>query len=167
MPFPSTGHPPIPIPTGSSNATFPQQTSFPQHSQQSSTPAVRSKAIPIRAPSNREEGEVSEAADEKSLQPTRRATRQYSDLEEGETVSSSGRSSRRSSGSRIIPLLPLSNFGLLTFRSVQPSFVYFGRPRHHRSRDGGSEACPTSDGIWSSTYQICSAATNSSSRRFA
>lgn len=133
MPFAPMDYSQAPPPTGSSNNGFLEQTPFPRQSQQSLTPAARlkprSRAIPIRAERNCKEGEVSEAKDESSVQPTRRTIRQYSDLEEGETVSSSGRSARRSTSSRMNPNLfffggstnPVQRTTLLCpFQQIQP-----------------------------------------------
>ncbi|CAG8418044.1 unnamed protein product [Penicillium salamii] len=108
MHFPPMGYPPIPMPTGSSNAPLPQQPSSQQTSQATFIKPPQAKKITIRAPPSREEGEVSESVDERSLESKRKASRQYSDLEEGETISSSGRSSRRSSGSPYNPPLSVS-----------------------------------------------------------
>lgn len=95
-----------PIPTGSSTPAMPYQGLDGHTSHQLSTEAVRLKDAPVQADNHREEGEVSDESDEKSLHPTmRKSTRQYLDLEEGETISSSAKSAR-SSGSRITPMLP-------------------------------------------------------------
>lgn len=104
MPFAPMSYPPMP--TGSSNPAIPYQGLDGHASHQLSTEAVRLKDTPVQADNHREEGEVSEESDEKSLQPTaRKSTHQHLDLEEGETISSSARSAR-SSGSRITPLRP-------------------------------------------------------------
>jgi hypothetical protein len=103
MPFPPMGYPPLP--TGSSNVPITYQAMDGRSSNQVSTPAVHPKDIPTHADNHREEGEVSEESDERSLQPAPKATRQYMDLEEGETMSSSAQSAR-SSGSRITPPSP-------------------------------------------------------------
>ncbi|KXG49898.1 uncharacterized protein PGRI_058660 [Penicillium griseofulvum] len=92
MPFPPIGYPPLP--TGSSNVPITYQAMDGRGSNQLSTPAVHPNDIPAHADNHREEGEVSEESDERSLQPARKATRQYMDLEEGETMSSSAQSSR-------------------------------------------------------------------------
>ncbi|CAI7658384.1 unnamed protein product [Penicillium bialowiezense] len=106
MHFAPMGHQPIPMPTASASATpLPQQT--PQHSNPTFVKPTKSKGILIRAPPSREEGEVSEPVHEKPLKASRKPSRQYSDMEEGETMSSSGRSSR-SSGSPYNPPLSVS-----------------------------------------------------------
>ncbi|KAJ5198991.1 hypothetical protein N7472_004195 [Penicillium cf. griseofulvum] len=92
MPFAPMGYPPMP--TGSSNAPISYQGMDGRGSNQLSTPAVHPKDIPAHADNHREEGEVSEESDDRSLQPARQATRQYIDLEEGETMSSSAQSAR-------------------------------------------------------------------------
>ncbi|CAG7919220.1 unnamed protein product [Penicillium olsonii] len=108
MQFAQMGYPPIPMPTGSSNVPLPHQPSSHQPSQATFIKPAKSKKITIRAPSSREEGEVSESVDERSLRSKRQPSRRYSDLEEGETMSSSERSSRRSSGSPYNPPLSVS-----------------------------------------------------------
>ncbi|KAJ5360486.1 hypothetical protein N7517_009677 [Penicillium concentricum] len=92
MPFPPMGYPPMP--TGSSNAPMSYQGMDGRGSHQLSTPAVPLKDVPAHADNHREEGEVSEESDERSQQPARKATGQYLDLEEGETMSSSAQSAR-------------------------------------------------------------------------
>ncbi|CAI7603964.1 unnamed protein product [Penicillium glandicola] len=92
MPFAPMGYPPMP--TGSSNAPMSYQGMDGHGSHQVSTPTVHLKDVPVHADNHREEGEVSEESDERSLPPTRKATRQYLDLEEGETISSSAQSAR-------------------------------------------------------------------------
>ncbi|KAJ5836671.1 hypothetical protein N7447_002697 [Penicillium robsamsonii] len=92
MPFAPMGYPPMP--TRSSNGPVSYQGMDGRGSRQLSTPAVPSKDVPAPADNHREEGEVSEESDARSLQPARKATRQYLDLEEGETISSSARSAR-------------------------------------------------------------------------
>ncbi|CAI7650288.1 unnamed protein product [Penicillium crustosum] len=68
MPFAPMSYPPMP--TGSSNPAIPYQGLDGHASHQLSTEAVRLKDTPVQADNHREEGEVSEESDEKSLQPT-------------------------------------------------------------------------------------------------
>ncbi|OQD65645.1 hypothetical protein PENPOL_c005G01069 [Penicillium polonicum] len=68
MPFPPMTYPPIP--TGSSTPAMPYQGVDGHTSDQLSTEAVRLKDAPVQADNHREEGEVSDESDEKSLQPT-------------------------------------------------------------------------------------------------
>ncbi|KAJ5146099.1 uncharacterized protein N7515_000663 [Penicillium bovifimosum] len=95
MPFAPMGYPPAPMPAGFLNGA-----------QEHSTVGVGAHTTSVPAENNREEGEVSEEADEPSILPTRKAGRQHSDLEEGETVSSSAPSA--SSGSPYNPPLSVS-----------------------------------------------------------
>ncbi|EKV12973.1 hypothetical protein PDIG_32000 [Penicillium digitatum PHI26] len=93
MPFPPMSYPPMPA--GSSNPPMPYQGIDGHSSHQRSNPGVHLKDVPFLADNRREEGEVSEESDERSGQPTaRKTTRQYLDLEEGETISSSAQSAR-------------------------------------------------------------------------
>ncbi|KAJ5958474.1 uncharacterized protein N7479_005624 [Penicillium vulpinum] len=103
MPFAPMAYPPMPA--GSSNAPIPYQGIDGHGSRQLSTPAVHLEDVSPHADTHREEGEVSEESDERSLQRTHKASRQDLDLEEGETISSSAQSAR-SSGSPYNP--PLS-----------------------------------------------------------
>lgn len=156
MHFAPMGHQPIPMPTASASATpLPQQT--PQHSNPTFVKPTKSKGILIRAPPGREEGEVSEPVHEKPLKASRKPSRQYSDMEEGETMSSSGRSSR-SSGSRT-SLASESAYlkKKLICRSLQPPSLCFGRSYHR----------PTRDGRTNEANEISSAATYPSSGCFA
>ncbi|CAI7670646.1 unnamed protein product [Penicillium viridicatum] len=68
MPFPPMTYPPIP--TGSSTPAMPYQGLDGHTSHQLSTEAVRLKDAPVQADNHREEGEVSDESDEKSLHPT-------------------------------------------------------------------------------------------------
>ncbi|CAI7677316.1 unnamed protein product [Penicillium discolor] len=68
MPFAPMSYPPMP--TGSSNPAMPYQGLDGHTSHQLSTEAVRLKDAPVQADNHREEGEVSEESDGKSLQPT-------------------------------------------------------------------------------------------------
>lgn len=86
------------MPAVSSNAPPPQQQPWQPGS-------GKSKEVASRKKHNRERYEPSGYVDPKPTYLSGNATRQHSDLEEGETVSSDGRSSRRSSGSRMIPTL--------------------------------------------------------------
>ncbi|KOS41669.1 hypothetical protein ACN38_g7461 [Penicillium nordicum] len=117
MPFPPMTYPPMP--TGSSNPAMPYRGLDGHNSRQLSTEAVCLKDAPVQTGNHREEGEVSDESDEKSLQPTtRKSTRQYLDLEEGETISSSARSAR-SSGSPYNPPLTVSADASMVHHAMQ------------------------------------------------
>lgn len=103
MPLPPMGYPSVPAPTGSSSLPSAPQPPLRQRQPTSFPEDLSSKAISSGKGDNREEGEAREPGKEKSIQPSHKSPRQYSDLEEGETVSSSDSSSRRSSGSRMYP----------------------------------------------------------------
>ncbi|KAF9248169.1 hypothetical protein DTO013E5_5994 [Penicillium roqueforti] len=118
MPFPPMSYPPMP--TGSSHPPMPYHGIDGNVTHQLSTPAVHPKTAQVQPDNHREEGEVSEGSDERSLHPTtRKATRQYSDLEEGETISSSAQSVR-SSQSPYDPPLSVSADPSLVHRAMQP-----------------------------------------------
>ncbi|KGO68852.1 hypothetical protein PITC_077930 [Penicillium italicum] len=68
MPFGPMSYPPMP--TGSSNPPISYQGIDGPASPQPSTPASHLKNVPVPADNHREEGEVSEESDERSLQPT-------------------------------------------------------------------------------------------------
>ncbi|CAG8138528.1 unnamed protein product [Penicillium nalgiovense] len=115
MPFAPMGHPPMP--TGSSDPPMPYDGLDGHVSHQRSTPAVHLKDPQFQADNHREEGEVSEESDGRSLQPTtRKATRQYLDLEEGETISSSAQSAR----STYNPPLSVSADESMVHHAMQP-----------------------------------------------
>lgn len=107
MPFAPAGYHPAQMPTGPPNAALARQDIGGHGSDQPPASAVHPHPNKVVDPidNHREEGEVSEEADERSLRPMPKDTRQYSDMEEGETISSSARSA--SSGSRITPNLAL------------------------------------------------------------
>ncbi|KGO38887.1 hypothetical protein PEX2_072220 [Penicillium expansum] len=67
MPFAPMSYPPMP--TGSSNPPIPYQ-GIEGHVSHQSTPAAHMTNVPAPADNHREEGEVSEESDERSLQPT-------------------------------------------------------------------------------------------------
>ncbi|KAJ5470322.1 hypothetical protein N7530_007679 [Penicillium desertorum] len=115
MPFAPMSYPPMP--TGSSDPPMPYHGLDGHVSNQRSTPAVHLKDAPVQADNHREEGEVSEESDERSLQPTtRKGTRQYLDLEEGETISSSAQSAR----STYNPPLSVSADESMVHHAMQP-----------------------------------------------
>lgn len=91
-----TGCSPGGMPAVSSNAPPPQQQPWQPGS-------GKSKEVALRKKHNGEGYEPRNHVDPKPEHSSDNATRHHSDLEEGETVSSDGRSSRRSSGSRMIP----------------------------------------------------------------
>jgi hypothetical protein len=103
MPFAPMGYPPSQMPAGFLNGPLEHQHIGGPGSHQPSTVGVGAHTTSVPAENHREEGEVSEEVDERSILPTRKAGRQHSDLEEGETISSSTPSA--SSGSRIAPAL--------------------------------------------------------------
>ncbi|KAJ5794926.1 hypothetical protein N7457_001525 [Penicillium paradoxum] len=92
MPFAPMSYPPAPIPTGASNSPLAHQNVAAHNSHTQPSPAVHPNNDSVSTQNHREEGELSEEVNEQSLQSTRKDTRQYSDLEEGETISSSARS---------------------------------------------------------------------------
>ncbi|CAG8899751.1 unnamed protein product [Penicillium egyptiacum] len=115
MPFAPMSYPPMP--TGSSDPPMPYHGLDGHVSHQRSTSAVHPKDVPVDADNHREEGEVSEESDERSLQPTtRKATRQHLDLEEGETISSSAQSAR----STYNPPLSVSADANMALHAMQP-----------------------------------------------
>ncbi|KAJ6132271.1 hypothetical protein N7471_007486 [Penicillium samsonianum] len=115
MPFAPLSYPPMP--TGSSNSPMPYQGINGHASHQLSTPAVHLKDVPVQADNHREEGEVSEESEERSLHlTTRKPTRHYLDLEEGETISSSAQSAR----STYNPPLSVSADASMVHHTMQP-----------------------------------------------
>ncbi|KAJ5165209.1 uncharacterized protein N7500_007039 [Penicillium coprophilum] len=116
MPFVPMGYPPMP--TGSSNGPMSYQGMDGRGTHQLSTPAIHLKDAPAPADNHREEGEVSEESEERSLQQVGKATRQYLDLEEGETMSSSAQSAR-SSGSPYNPPLSVSADASMVHHATQ------------------------------------------------
>ncbi|KAJ5048397.1 hypothetical protein NUH16_006895 [Penicillium rubens] len=115
MPFAPMSYPPMP--TGSSDPPVPYHGLDRHVSNQRSTPAAHLKDTPVQPDNHREEGEVSEESDERALQPTtRKATRQYLDLEEGETISSSAQSAR----STYNPPLSVSADESMVHHAMQP-----------------------------------------------
>ncbi|KAJ5562697.1 hypothetical protein N7535_002858 [Penicillium sp. DV-2018c] len=106
MPFAPVHYPPAPVPAASLNGSMEHLHIGGSGSGQPSTVGVRTHTTSVPSENHREEGEVSEDRDERSILPTRKAGRQHSDLEEGETISSSAPSA--SSGSPYNPPLSVS-----------------------------------------------------------